>query len=309
MINEFPILIAEDNLVSRKRLELLLRKEGYEVASAENGKRAFELFRSSFFPIVITDWMMPEMDGPELCRAIRGAHTRGYVFIILLTAKESKDDIVSGLESGADDYLKKPFDDAELKARLKTGIRILKLEQSLKQAAEKVRRLSITDPLTGCYNRGYLNQHLERELKRAKRYQKPLSVVLCDIDHFKEINDTYGHQAGDKVLKKFVKFISGSIRHDLDWIVRYGGEEFIIVLPETDLSGASIVAQRLCSKLPQITMAVQHKKLHITASFGATGFTSLNYKSISPKTIISAADRFLYDSKKGGRNRVTSGPL
>jgi len=198
-------LLAEDNPVTRKLLEKTLHKAGYEVTSVENGRKALDLFKEKFFPIVLTDWMMPEMDGIELCKAIRKNGSDGYVFIVLLTSKDSKDDIVSGLEAGADDYLTKPSNRAELIARIKTGIRILELEGSLKKANEEIRILSITDYLTRSYNRLYLSERLPQEIVRARRYRHPLSLVLCDIDHFKSVNDTYGHQAGDKVLREFTK--------------------------------------------------------------------------------------------------------
>lgn len=150
--HNFPILIVEDNAVSRKLLEKALIKAGHEVVSAENGREALEIFNGKFFPIILTDWLMPEMNGIELCKTIRESSTERYVFIILLTAKDSKDDIVLGLEAGADDYLTKPINNAELMARLNTGKRILELESSLKEANEEIKLLSITDPLTGCYN-------------------------------------------------------------------------------------------------------------------------------------------------------------
>ena len=211
MKHQFPILIAEDNPVSRKLLEKTLVKAGYETVSMENGRKALEIFNKRFFPIVLTDWMMPEMDGLELCRAIRenDSASSGYVFIILLTAKDHKEDIVKGLEGGADDYLTKPFDHAELIARLNTARRILELEKSLRDANEEIRILSITDPLTKTYNRGYLNDRLPNEIKKARRYGHPLSLILCDIDHFKRVNDTYGHQVGDEVLREFTSNRSG----------------------------------------------------------------------------------------------------
>ena len=174
----YPVLLAEDNPISRKMLEKILVKEGFEVTSVENGKEALALFREQFFPIVLTDWLMPEMEGPELCKAIRYEKSKGYVYIVLLTAKDSKDDIISGLESGADDYLTKPAHRAELVARLKNGIRILDLEKSLKKANEEIRILSITDPLTGIYNRGYLNERLPQEIKRSIRYKRSLSLIF-----------------------------------------------------------------------------------------------------------------------------------
>ena len=185
MSDYFPILVAEDNPVSRKILEKILVKAGHEVVSAGDGQKAMELFNEKFFPIVLTDWMMPKMNGLQLCKAIRKKKSTGYVFIILLTARDSKDDIVKGLEAGADDYLCKPFNHAELLARVNSGIRLLKLEKSLKTVNEEIRIMSITDPLTGIYNRGYLTEHLAQEIKRAKRYKHPLSLLMCDIDFFK----------------------------------------------------------------------------------------------------------------------------
>ena len=305
----FPVLIAEDNPVSRKLLEKTLIKSGYEVVSVENGRMALELFDKRFFPFILTDWMMPEMDGLELCRAIRKKVLPGYVFIVILTAKDSKDDIVTGLEAGADDYLSKPFNQSELIARLKTGIRILKLEKSLKEANEEVRLLSITDPLTKCYNRGYLTDSLPIEIKRAKRYDRHLSIILCDFDHFKKVNDTYGHQAGDQVLKEFVHYISKSLRQEVDWVARYGGEEFIIVLPETDINGASAVAERLRRVVSKERITLPDgKKIHITASFGVSGFSPETADTtISSEDLINVADRCLYRAKEEGRYKVKVG--
>ena len=204
MNNSFPILIAEDDLVSRKLLEKALIKAGYLVVSVKNGREAFSTLKKQFFPIVITDWLMPEMDGLELCLAIRNHDFPGYIFIILVTARDTSDDIIAGLDAGADDYITKPFKRTELIARLKAGRRILELERSLKTANEKIKVLSITDPLTGTRNRGYLIEHLPHEIARSKRYGHPISLTMCDIDHFKKIYDSYGHQAGDRVLKCFV---------------------------------------------------------------------------------------------------------
>ena len=307
----YPILVAEDNQVSRKLLEKSLVRAGHEVITAENGHKALDVFKERFFPIVLTDWMMPEMDGIELCRAIRNmTKESGYVFIIILTAKDSKGDIVTGLEAGADDYLTKPVNQTELIARIKTGIRILDLERSLKKAHDEVRVLSITDALTGCYNRTYMNEHLPKEIKRAKRYRHALSMVLCDIDHFKRVNDDCGHQAGDCVLKEFVVCIKETIRENVDWMARYGGEEFLVVFPETDLSGACVVAERLRQAISQKAIQLQEKKIHITASFGVTGFSpGTSDDTITPDTMVNQADKYLYQAKKEGRNRVKAGQI
>jgi len=310
MNQRFNILLAEDNPVSSKLIENMLKKVGHEVTTASNGSQALELFNEKFFPIVLTDWMMPEMDGLDLCKAIRNSSPEGYVYIILLTARDSKDDIVAGLKAGADDYLSKPISHLELIARLNSGIRILKLERSLKLASEEIRILSITDALTGCFNRGYLNEHLLQEIMRSKRYNHSLSVVMCDIDHFKQVNDTYGHQTGDRVLIAFAQVIREKIREKIDWSVRYGGEEFLVVLPETEINNGCITAERLRQAVSQMEIKVQDKAIKVTASFGVTGFDiDTDDGKISPDSMINRADEHLYKAKREGRNRVCAGPL
>ncbi|MDY7035866.1 MAG: diguanylate cyclase [Thermodesulfobacteriota bacterium] len=308
MNNSFPILIAEDDLVSRKLLEKALIKGGYPVVSVKNGREAFSTLKKQFFPIVITDWLMPEMDGLELCRAIRNHDFPGYIFIILVTARDTSDDIIAGLDAGADDYITKPFKRPELIARLKAGRRILELERSLKTANEKIKVLSITDPLTGTYNRGYLIEHLPHEIARSKRYGHPISLIMCDIDHFKKINDSYGHQAGDRVLKYFVDCLKDVIRDGSDWIVRYGGEEFLIVLPKTGIEGSFQIADRLCSLISSRIFKVEDHKISITASFGVSHFyPSRKSEKCSLEILIKQADMYLYKAKKEGRNRVKGG--
>ena len=310
MKGSYPILLVEDNPISRKMLEKILINEGFKVTSVENGKEALALFREHFFPIVLTDWLMPEMDGSELCKAIRNEKQEGYVYIVLLTAKDSRDDIISGLESGADDYLTKPANHAELLARLKNGLRILDLEKSLKSANEEIRILSITDPLTGIYNRGYLNERLPQEIKRSLRYKRPLSLILCDIDHFKSVNDKFGHVAGDTILKGFVGCISASIRDQIDWSARYGGEEFLVVLPETDFLGARHLAERLRAVVSEKYHTIGDEEVRITASFGVSGFSpDMLKKNLLVDDMLNHVDKYLYKAKNGGRNRVEGAQL
>ena len=306
MTNDFPILVVDDDAVSRTLIEKHLKKAGFGVGIAANGGEALELFDNNFYPIVLTDWMMPEINGPQLCRLIREKKTDGYVFIILITARDSKTDIVSGLESGADDYLTKPIHPAELVARINTGIRILKLEQSLKNANEEIRQLSISDSLTGCFNRSYLNERFPQELRRAHRYSHSLSVVLADIDHFKQVNDTYGHQAGDEVLKAFSGCIGRQIRKKVDWVVRYGGEEFLIVLPETGCEGAHSMAERLRIDIATENIKINGAQINITASFGGASvkFHLERLLEVDMDRLIRKADEQLYRSKGEGRNRV-----
>ncbi len=300
----FPILIAEDNPVSRRLLEKSLTKSGHKVVTAENGRQALEIFRETFFPMVLTDWMMPQMDGLELCRALRDFDSPGYVFIVFLTSKDTQDDIISALEAGADDYLTKPFHPAELMARLKTGKRVLGLEKSLKKANEDIRKLSITDPLTGCFNRGHMMDRLPKELNRAKRYNHPLSIIMCDLDHFKKINDSCGHLGGDAVLKDFVECLNQGIRQGIDWVARYGGEEFVIVLYETGFDGAIALAERLRKSLGDRVVDIEDREVNVTASWGVAAFDPSQDEEISSDDMIREADKCLYQAKEEGRNRV-----
>ena len=296
--DSLPLLVVEDDPVNRRILEKSLTKNGWKVVTAINGREALDLLEKTYFPIVITDWMMPELDGLELCRRIRELEWPGYIFTILLTARGAVGDIITGLDAGADDYLTKPFNKAELEARLRAGTRILNLY-------EEINTLSITDPLTQCYNRGYLIKYLTREIKRSIRYSNNLYIVMSDIDHFKNINDRCGHQAGDLVLQEFVSLIKNSFRNEVDWLARYGGEEFILVLPETGRDGAWQSAERIRGQVSEMIIPVKEEKIQITASFGISGFESHSrVKNISADALIEEADKCLYQAKREGRNRV-----
>jgi diguanylate cyclase (GGDEF)-like protein len=306
MSDDFRILAVEDHPALRRQLEMILQKAGFAVTSAENGRRALEILRESPCPIIVTDWMMPEMDGIELCRAIRDDRTcGGYVYIVLLTAKSSKDDIVAGLDAGADDFLSKPFNPAELIARLNTAKRIIGLERCLMRVNEETRVLSITDPLTGAYNRTYLNDRLAQEVARAQKYSRSLSLILGDLDHFKRINDAHGHLTGDEALKSFVRCIMGVIRTDCDWIARFGGDEFLIVLPETNVAGAGTAAERYARLIAESSIPVHGESVHLSASFGVTGIDrSHGGQSVDPAALIARADECLYRAKRERRGSV-----
>jgi diguanylate cyclase (GGDEF)-like protein len=186
--------------------------------------------------------------------------------------------------------------------------RLRRKHRSLEKANEEIKLLSRTDSLTGCYNRGHLNELLPREIKRALRYKHSLALAMCDIDHFKKVNDTYGHQCGDEVLKIFVQSISELIRADTDWLARYGGEEFLLVLPETKLKNAYGLAERLRKHIATKIIVTQEDKVSITASFGVTGFdASTSSNNITPEALINMADKYMYEAKKGGRNKVVKG--
>ncbi|MDM8526084.1 diguanylate cyclase [Desulfococcaceae bacterium HSG8] len=297
------ILIVEDSKTQALYLKISLERQGYQVAVARNGREGLALLQKHFFPVVITDWIMPEMDGFEFCRTVRRWDFPGYVYIILLTTKDSKNDIIAGLKAGADDYLIKPVDEAELAARLNTAKRIIKLEYTLRKRSEEVALLSVTDPLTKAYNRRYLNKNLPLALRHAFRYEHPLSIIICDIDYFKKVNDRYGHQAGDRVLEEFSRYLMQAVRKGTDWVTRYGGEEFLVVLPETNLKGGYRAAERYRHLISKKTILYQKEKINITASFGvACAYPSEDGEEVKMESLIEAADRCLYQAKEDGRN-------
>ncbi|MEP6884886.1 MAG: diguanylate cyclase [Gammaproteobacteria bacterium] len=297
------ILLAEDDPVTRMLMTRFLKKAGYEVDAVANGSEALDRMMARYYPMLVTDWEMPEMDGVALCKAVRNLQLDGYVYALLLTARDAKEHIIAGLEAGADDYLTKPVHEAELIARLNAGRRILNLEQSLRAANQRNRILSITDALTGAYNRRYLMEQLPRELERCRRYAYPLSVLMCDVDHFKKINDVRGHAAGDEVLQQFAARAQKFIRGNSDWVARYGGEEFLIILPETPYNGALQVAEKIRGLILDMPFSTRTGDCAVTASFGvaSTGPTGPDI-SLKVDALIKAADECLYRSKQGGRN-------
>jgi diguanylate cyclase (GGDEF)-like protein len=301
-----PVLIAVEDPADRTGLEKILADSGYrKVVTVANGLKAVAAMAAEFFPIVIAGSQLSGMDGFDLCRTIRARNLPGYVYILMLTRGNRKSEILKGLEAGADAHLAKPVKPAELAARLKAARRVIDLERSLRLTNDEVRALSIRDPLTGIFNRVYLMERLPQELKRSQRYGHPLSVIMCDIDHFKEVNDQHGHRAGDQILKDIVNRIAGSIRIDVDWIARYGGEEFLIVLPETDLPSSYIVAERLRRLIAESPFRLKGKELCITSSFGVTSYQPVRQgEKVSYDLLMEQADEFLYQAKREGRNAV-----
>jgi two-component system cell cycle response regulator len=301
------ILLAEDDPVTRMLMTRFLKKAGYEVSAVENGNEALDHMTERYYPILVTDWEMPGMDGIELCKAVRNLQLDGYVYALLLTARNAKEHIIAGLEAGADDYLIKPVHEPELIARLNTGRRILALEHSLRAANERNRVLSVTDALTGAFNRRYLMEQLPRELERCRRYGTPLSVIMCDVDYFKQVNDVNGHAAGDDVLQQFATRIQKSIRSTSDWLARLGGEEFLIVLPETDYEGSVLVAEKIRDIVSGSSFMTRGGDVQVTASFGSAS-TELHGPDLTLKveTLLRTADECLYRSKQAGRNRTTA---
>jgi len=298
------ILLAEDDPATRMLMTRFLKKAGYEVDAVSDGTEALDKMTKRYYPILVTDWEMPGMDGVALCKAVRNLQLDGYVYALLLTARDSKENIIAGLEAGADDYLVKPVHEPELVARLNAGRRILALEHSLRAANHRNRILSITDALTGAYNRRYLMEQLPREVERCRRYAYPLSVIMCDIDLFKRINDELGHAAGDDVLQQFVGRVQRSIRSNSDWIARYGGEEFLLVLPETEYKSGLFVAEKVRAIVGAEPFATRMGEVAVTTSFGVAS-TGPNGPDLALKVdgLIKAADQCLYQSKLAGRNR------
>jgi diguanylate cyclase (GGDEF)-like protein len=299
------ILLAEDDPVASMLLTRQLKKAGYEVEAVTDGNAALARFSNRMYSILVTDWEMPGLDGVALCRAVRSMQLDGYVFILLLTARDSKEHIIAGLEAGADDYLVKPVHEAELVARLNTGRRILTLEQSLRAAIDENRWLSITDSLTGAFNRRYLMEQLPRELDRCARYGRALTLITCDIDHFKRVNDTHGHSTGDEVLAGFAERIRKMTRATTDWIARHGGEEFVVILPETGYVGGMQAAEKIRAAIEGAPFATISGELRITASFGVAAFEASEAGGERLlDQLMRGSDECLYQAKQAGRNRV-----
>jgi diguanylate cyclase (GGDEF)-like protein len=300
------LLLVEDEPTQMLLMKRLLVRAGYKVQTANNGDEALGKISANHFQILVTDWDMPGMDGATLCRRVRETKLPGYLYVLLLTGHGDTQSVVAGLEAGADDYIRKPANEAELLARLNAGRRIVMLEQSLREASAKILHLSITDPLVGSYNRRYLNDQILNEVEKARRYGRPLSAVMADLDRFKSINDVHGHLVGDAVLRGFVEIAKGCIRTSSDWIARYGGEEFVIVLPETDLDGAAVTAEKVRHQLSVTPIQTEAGEIVVTASFGVASLkASQEPVSVAASSMLREADAALYRSKREGRNRVT----
>ena len=296
------ILVADDDPVSRRLMERMLQRGGYEVITVQNGRQAaHELSRVGGPRLALIDWMMPELDGPSLCRELRSRQNDSYVYILLLTSKQSGEEIVEGLEAGADDYLTKPCHAAELKARLHTGRRILQLEDKLVEAGEEMRFKATHDGLTSLWDRGAFLGLLRSELSRSIREHLPVSLLLCDVDHFKQINDVYGHQAGDDVLQEVSTRLLDAVRSH-DAVGRYGGEEFLIVLNNCDSSHAAARAEEVRNGIAKQLVQTMRGPLTITMSLGV--LTSRDWDIHLVEDILIEADSALYQAKAEGRNCV-----
>jgi diguanylate cyclase (GGDEF)-like protein len=290
------VLGAEDSKYYQRILQDTLSSWGYSVEVVNDGIQALEKLQEENGPkLAIIDWVMPGADGLEVCAKVRSTINKSYIYLILLTANSSKEDVVKGLEAGADDYIVKPFNEMELKFRLKTGERVINLENRIMQ-------LALTDSLTGILNRRAFMGRLESEAERCNRLGKPLSLIMVDLDDFKKVNDNYGHLVGDEVLKSVAACFSSFLRK-YDFIGRYGGEEFIICLPEIKAEKAESIAERLRVSMQEIVVNKQESplKLGVTASFG---ICCLNEKVQDVHILTKKADEALYLAKAKGKNCV-----
>ena len=296
-------LVVDDSAVYRKLIGDHLRSWGFGVILAESGSEAWRILEQPDAPkLVLLDWVLPDLDGIELCQRIRRAGLSGpYVYVILLTGKEGHQNMLDAMQAGADDYLVKPFDELELKARLLVGKRILDLQDELVSARESMRRAATHDSLTGLMNRGEIVDMLVRELERARREHKPVSIILGDIDNFKSVNDTLGHLFGDEALRE----VAGRLREQLrvyDGVGRYGGEEFLLVLPNCDLPNALLRANELRESIASKPVVCCGEERLITMSLGVAVSDCDGENEV--EMLLNQADAGLYAAKENGRNRI-----
>ena len=296
------VMIAEDDPMFRRILQSWLREWGYQVTVVQDGAQAWEILQRESSPeLLILDWVMPGVNGPELCRRVRERTGSPYQYIMLITGKDAKQDIVTGFDAGADDYITKPIDRSELQARLRVGNRILSLQRGLIAAREEVVYQATHDLLTGIWNRRAVLDFMRRECERVSRAQDSLALLMLDVDHFKRINDTYGHLTGDEILRDVANRLVDNVR-PFDIVGRYGGEEFLVVLPGCDDTQIHPSADRLRAAVASEPMACDSVAVAITVSIGATVVPP--GVDASQSEILLAADKALYEAKKSGRNRV-----
>ena len=294
------ILLAEDDFTSRSMLAAILKKWGYDPVITQDGHAAWEELQKPDAPkLALLDWNMPGLEGLEVCRRLRKTETTNPSYVILLTGRTEKGDIVQGLEAGANDYISKPYDNAELQARIRVGERMLELQASLLETQAALAHQASHDALTGILNRRAILDQLAKELARAQRLGSRLSVGMCDIDHFKEINDRLGHQAGDEVLVAFSRILLSGLR-EYDHVGRYGGEEFLVIASNPSPQGDDVLYERLRRQVAADGIMTRAGNVSLTLSIGTAAATG-------PSTVdqlIAAADAALYRAKEAGRNRV-----
>jgi two-component system, cell cycle response regulator len=297
-------LVADDSAVFRKLVEHTLSEKRYSFVFAKSGREAMALFAEYHPSLAIVDWIMPDLTGIEICKHIRSKTQESYTYIILLTGKSEKASVVEGLAAGADDYLTKPFDPEELIARVGVGLRIMGLQREIEVKNAMLQELALTDPLTSLPNRRAIEEWASRQLSGAARYGFSFWVALADLDHFKTVNDTHGHDAGDTVLKAFSQILKSKSRRS-DICGRIGGEEFLFVLTHATKEDAKRVIECVRSELEATKFDFNGNRLTVTASFGVAGFTGTKCPDFD--RLVAQADLALYSAKRLGRNRVEVG--
>ena len=297
----FSIAIVDDDAAIRRLLRLLLHRAGYETIECTTGAEAQAALRQQPWDLAILDRRLPEMDGLELAAELKGNAEFRSRYIIMLTGEDDQEDKVEGLDSGADDYITKPFQPRELLARIRAGERIVRLQKELLETNKRLELLSITDGLTKLNNHRYFQDELSRAFEESQRYGRPLSLAMIDLDFFKKVNDTYGHAVGDDVLKCAASLFKESAR-STDLVARYGGEEFAVMMPETELADAAVFAEKIRSLVAGIPFDTQAGPIPVSVSIGVA---SVPHSRIpTAKELIIAADKALYRAKKNGRNQV-----
>src|SRR6266705_2435515 len=298
---KLPVLVVDDSPFSRKLLEHALSGDSYSLLFAEDGNGALQLFKEHRPAIVITDWMLPDSTGPELCQRIRTESPNSYTYIILLTSMTEKEDIVKGLSSGADDYLTKPFDRGELLARIGVGRRMIDLHREIDAKNKQLEEMAHTDPLTGLPNRRAIEEWANRQLRGAARHGYSLWAIHVDLDCFKNINDGYGHDAGDQVLRGIARILKEHTRAS-DISGRMGGDEFLLVVTHVEKKHIPLTVERLREKIASQQFCFGSENISVTASFGVCGFQGKEPPEFSK--LVQQADKALYGAKRAGRNQV-----
>ncbi len=306
MCGAVKILIADDELVSRHLMKAALRDMGYDVVVVDNGQDAWEVLQEGEARIALIDWVMPGLDGIEICRRVREAGMLGYVYVIVVTGRDQTEDVVAALDAGADDCVTKPFRPEELSARVRTGIRIVMLERALRETQDELRLIATRDELTKVWNRPAILRLLEGEVNRSRREYKPFAIALVDIDHFKQVNDRLGHLAGDVVLAEVASRLTSACR-SYDRVGRYGGEEMVVLMPGCESDAAFDVSERLRCAVSACDILTPEGAASVTVSVGAA--SNQDRLNVSSTVMVRAADRALYESKGNGRNRVTIATL
>ena len=297
------LLIADDSNVVRMMLLGVTKHWGYDVILAENGEQAWQIMQQKDAPkLLLLDWEMPKMNGIEVCERVIAQNPENPAYILLLTSRTESEDIVEGLSKGASDYISKPFDSAELQVRLQVGKRMIEMQEKLNSTMLKLTVLASHDVLTGILNRRAIMQALNIEIQRIERQNKILVIGMCDIDNFKNVNDTYGHLVGDEVIKEVAKRMQLVLR-EYDVLGRYGGEEFLVITPTDHIDSGIIAFQRICHAVSSQPIKIDDLSLTVTISCGVTTYSSKSDKE-NISMLISRADQALYQAKDAGRNCV-----